>query len=90
MTDRQKSALVLHRKWRDEAALELAQSVLTGDPSKYFAKEVMRHTQKIAAIVSEAHCGDCGAHESEPCSATCGYDGPTASDAMADGAAHAD
>lgn len=91
MTDKQKRDIAYHRKWRDEHALDLAQSVLLGDPSKYAAREVIRHTQKIAEIVSEAHCPDCGAPTGE-CSATCGFDGPTVSDAMADAAeaAHGD
>lgn len=84
MTDKQKRDIAYHRKWRDEHAIDLAQSVMLGDPSRYSAREVIRHTAKIAEIVSEAHCGDCGAATNEPCSATCGYDGPTASDAMAD------
>ena len=33
---------------------------------------VRYHHRKIVELVSDAHCGDCGAHESEPCAETCG------------------
>lgn len=46
------------------------------------AEAIRINAARIAAIVSGAHCGDCGAHAAEPCAPTCGYDGPTVAEAV--------
>lgn len=84
MTDQQKFDLRFWRSEKNRAADDLARCVMIGAYAQYDARRVIEATQKIAAIVSDAHCGDCGAATNEPCSPTCGFDGPTPSDAMAD------
>lgn len=85
MTTDQKKALLALRHERDQHGFELALKVLNGGAdSHYSASKYMALTRRIAALLTESHCGDCGAATSEPCSPTCGFDGPTPSDAMAD------
>lgn len=92
MTKDQKFNFTIARSCRDEHLRECAAAALAGNlPKAQEHAEMARlHEGDMVKVVTSVHCGDCGAHESEPCSPTCGYDGPTASDAMADGSAHAD
>lgn len=91
MTDSQRATLLYWRKEKDDAANDLARAVLGKEYADFDAKRVQHATNRIAQIAMDAHCPDCGAPTGE-CSPTCGYDGPTPSDAMADGmeSAHAD
>lgn len=74
------------RLCREEALRESAVALLHGDTTTAIikARQAMRHEDHMMKVVNEAHCIDCGAHEREKCSPTCGFDGPTPSDAMAD------
>ena len=89
MTDQQRFDLRYWRKEKDEAANDLARAVEMGAYAQYDARRVVVATQKIAAVYLATLCPNCGEISGE-CSSTCGFDGPTASDAMADGAAHAE
>ena len=82
MTDQQKLDLRYWRKEKDEAANDLAHAVMIGAYAQYDARRVIEATQKIAAIACDAHCGDCGAATNEECAPTCGFDGPTVSEAV--------
>lgn len=89
MTDYQKTQVKIARSCRDEELRKCASAVLAGNivRAECAARMAALHEAAMVRIVSDAHCGDCGAHESEACSPTCGFDGPTPSDAMADAGA---
>lgn len=82
MTKREKEEIAHHRRKMLESAADMA--LLIGrlaDPMpdairvgemRGAAAFFRDHSQKIVELVSDAHCGDCGAHESEPCAETCG------------------
>ena len=74
------------RLCREEALRESAVALLHGDTTTAIikARQAMRHEDHMMKVVNDSHCIDCGAHEREKCSPTCGFDGPTPSDAMAD------
>jgi len=82
MTAQQKFDLRFWRSEKNKAADDLARCVMIGAYAQYDARRVIEATQKIAAIVCDAHCGDCGAATNEECSPTCGFDGPTVSEAV--------
>lgn len=86
MTSYQRLNFTIARTCRDDALRKCAAAALAGDLAKAqeHARVAFLHEGDMLKVVSSVHCSDCGAHESEPCSPTCGFDGPTPSDAVAD------
>lgn len=86
MTTDQKIRLAHARRCRVSCLEDCAKAATAGDlaGAQLHARVAATFERDMLAIVSDAHCGDCGAHESEPCSATCGFDGPTATEASRD------
>ena len=82
MTKIQKMRLATYRRLLVEDAIKAAEAMPPlGGPSptpeqvleaRIALGGVRYHHRKIVELVSDAHCGDCGAHESEPCAETCG------------------
>jgi len=86
MTYIQRVEFRIARKLRDERLRECAAATLGGDAEKArsCARSAAMHEAEMLQIACESYCPDCGAATNEECSATCGYDGPTPSDALAD------